>query len=147
MNVDGTEDKEILNFGEQVKVFADWHPDGERIVVLSESTGKGPQDYFSLGVYHWPTQGLRWLIDDPNRIIESEWVTRDGLVVVDEMKDTNHLTTYLDINTGKETSFPRLPGNLMPSRSGCGWHLDRPVLFSHFTCRAGSPASVCEKPV
>jgi dipeptidyl aminopeptidase/acylaminoacyl peptidase len=114
VNVDGTEDKEILNFGEQVKVFADWHPDGEHIVFISESTGKGSQDYFSLGVYHWPTQGLRWLIDDPSRIIESEWVTRDGLVVVDEMKDTNHLTTYLDINTGKEISFPRLPGNLLP---------------------------------
>jgi dipeptidyl aminopeptidase/acylaminoacyl peptidase len=65
-------------------------------------------------VYHWPTQGLRWLIDDPKRVIESEWVTRDGLVVVDEMKDANHLTTFMDIETGRETSFPRLPGNLLP---------------------------------
>ena len=114
VDVNGTGDKEILNFGDQVKVFADWHPDGEHIVFLSESTGQGPQDHFSLGVYHWPTQSLRWLIDDPARVIESEWVTRDGLVVVDEMQDANHLTTYLDINTGQETSFPRLPGNLLP---------------------------------
>ena len=114
VDVDGKQDKEILNFGEQVKVFADWHPDGEHIVFLSESTGNGPQDHFSLGVYHWPTQSIRWLIDDPNRVIESEWVTRDGLVVVDEMKDTNHLTTFLDITKGQETSFPRLPGNLLP---------------------------------
>jgi dipeptidyl aminopeptidase/acylaminoacyl peptidase len=114
VDVNGTGDKEILNFGDQVKVFADWHPDGEHIVFLSESTGQGPQDHFSLGVYHWPTQSLRWLIDDPARVIESEWVTRDGLVVVDEMQDSNHLTTYLDINTGQETSFPCLPGNLLP---------------------------------
>jgi dipeptidyl aminopeptidase/acylaminoacyl peptidase len=114
VDVDGKDDKEILNFGEQVKVSADWHPDGENIVFLTESTGRGPQDHISLGVYHWPSQRLRWLIDDPARVIESEWVTRDGLVVVDEMKDTNHLTTCLDIFTGKETSFPRLPGNLLP---------------------------------
>jgi len=114
VDVDGKVDAEILNFGAQVKVFADWHPDSEHIVFMSESTGKGPQDHFSLGVYHWPTQGLRWLIDDPNRVIESEWITRDGLVVVDEMKDANHLTTFMDIETGQETSFPRLPGNLLP---------------------------------
>jgi dipeptidyl aminopeptidase/acylaminoacyl peptidase len=105
---------EILNFGEQVKVSADWHPDGEHIIFLSESTGDGPQDHLSLGVYHWPTHSIRWLIDDPMRVIESEWVTRDGLVVVDEMKDTHHLTTLLDIKSGLEIPFPRLPGNLLP---------------------------------
>ncbi len=98
--------KEILNFGEQVKVTADWHPDGEHIVFLSESTGKGPQDHFSLGVYHWSTQSIRWLIDDPSRVIENEWVTRDGLVVVDEAKDANHLTTFLDIKIRKRDLLP-----------------------------------------
>jgi dipeptidyl aminopeptidase/acylaminoacyl peptidase len=114
VDVDGTEDKEILNFGDQVKVFANWHPDSEHIIFLSESTGKGSQDYFSLGMYHWPTQSLRWLIDDPSRVIENEWVTRDGLVVVDEMQDANHSTTCLNIQTGQENTFPRLPGNLLP---------------------------------
>jgi dipeptidyl aminopeptidase/acylaminoacyl peptidase len=114
VDVEGKQDKEILNFGEDVKVTADWHPDGEHIVFLSESTGKGSQDHFSLGVYHWPTQCTRWLIDDPSRVIENEWVTRDGLVVVDEAKDANHLTTFLDIKSGKEIYFPRLPGNLLP---------------------------------
>jgi dipeptidyl aminopeptidase/acylaminoacyl peptidase len=114
VDVDGHQDVEILNFGDEFKIFADWHPDGEHIVFLSESTGKGPQDHLSLGVYHWPTQSLRWLIDDPSRVIEGESVTRDGLVVVDEMGDTNHLTTCLDIQTGQETPFPRLPGNLIP---------------------------------
>jgi dipeptidyl aminopeptidase/acylaminoacyl peptidase len=114
VDVDGHSDKEILNFGDQVKVFADWHPDGEHIVFLSESTGDGRKDHFSLGVYHWPTGSLRWLIDDPNRLIESQWVTRDGLVVVDEMSDATHLATCQDIHTGVETAFPRLPGNLLP---------------------------------
>ncbi len=111
---DGKEEHEILNFGEAIKVFAHWHPDNEHIVFMSESTGNGPQDHFSLGVYHWPSKELRWLIDDPERAIESHWVTRDGLVVVDELSASNHVTSYLDIHTGQETAFPRLPGNLMP---------------------------------
>ena len=114
VDVDGKQDVEILNFGEDVKVFAEWHPDGEHIVFLSESTGNGSKDHLSLGVYHWPSQEMGWLIDDPNRVIESFWVTRDGLVVVDEMRDTNHLATWLDIHNGQESPFPRLPGNLLP---------------------------------
>jgi dipeptidyl aminopeptidase/acylaminoacyl peptidase len=114
VDVNGNDDQEILNFGADVKVFAHWHPDSENVVFISESTGKGPQNHLSLGVYHWPTKQLRWLIDDPNRYIESEWVTRDGLVVVDELNQANHLPTWLDIHTGHENSFPRLPGNLLP---------------------------------
>lgn len=114
VDVDGKEDKEILNFGGDVKVFAEWHPDNEQIIFLSESTGGGLQDHISLGVYHWPTGKLRWLIDDPKRAIESKWVTRDGMVVVDEVRNASHKATWLDLITGVETSFPHLPGNLLP---------------------------------
>jgi dipeptidyl aminopeptidase/acylaminoacyl peptidase len=111
---EGKDAQEILNFGDSVKIFAHWHPDSEHVVFMSESTGHGPQEYVSLGVYHWPSKQTRWLIDDPQRSIESHWVTRHGLVVVDEMKATNHHTTFLDIHTGRETAFPRMPGNLLP---------------------------------
>jgi dipeptidyl aminopeptidase/acylaminoacyl peptidase len=141
VDVNGSQDEEILNFGAQVKVFADWHPDGEHIVFLSESTGDGNKDHFSLGVYHWPTHSLRWLIDDPNRVIESQWVTRHGLVVVDEMKDANHLTTCLDISTGHETSFPRLQGNLIP----LGQALDGTWIALYYS--ATSPAELVRLPL
>jgi dipeptidyl aminopeptidase/acylaminoacyl peptidase len=114
VDVQGNDDQEILNFGDSIKVFAHWHPDNEHIVFLSESTGHGPQDHFSLGVYHWPTKALRWLIDDPDRAIESHWITRHGLVVVDELNIANHICTSLDIHSGQEMSFPCLPGNLLP---------------------------------
>ena len=114
VDVEGEADREILNFGDQTKVFAHWHPDNEHIVFQSESTGNGLQDHISLGVYHWPTKVVRWLIDDPERVIEGHWVTRDGLVVVDEVQAANHCASYLDIQDGKEIPFPRLPGNLMP---------------------------------
>jgi dipeptidyl aminopeptidase/acylaminoacyl peptidase len=118
VDVEGKHDEEILNFGNDKKVFAHWHPDNEHIVFLSESTGRGQQDHFSLGAYHWPSKGLSWLVDDSLRDIEGFWITRDGLVIVDEIHDTNHLTSYIDIHTGRETAFPRLPGNLLPVGQG-----------------------------
>lgn len=114
VDVDGDQDAEILNFGNDVKVFAHWHTDNEHVVFLSESTGNGPQDHFSLGVYHYPSQQLRWLIDDPKRLIEGFWVTRHGLVVVDDLQAAHHQTSALDIHDGRENAFPRLPGNLLP---------------------------------
>jgi acetyl esterase/lipase len=107
-------DREILNYGDRVKVFSDWHTDSENIVFLSESTGKGNQQHFSLGVYHWPTAQVRWLIDDPLRTIESKWVTPDGTIVVDEMFQARHVATQIDLQGGAEQPFPRLPGNLLP---------------------------------
>ena len=140
VDADGDNDREILNFGNDKKVFAHWHPDNEHIIFLSESTGHGPQDHFSLGVYHWPSQDLRWLIDSHKRVIEGFWVTRDGLVVVDEMQDANHLTSYLDIHTGQETAFPRLPGNLLP----IGQTLDGTWIAKYYS--ATSPTELVRMP-
>lgn len=114
VDVEGKSDEEILNFGDQYKVFARWFPDGENILVRSESKDGNPQDHMSLGVYHWPSKTMRWLIDDPERAIEGAWISPDGLIVVDEMIDANHRPTFIDPETGEETAFPRLPGNLLP---------------------------------
>jgi acetyl esterase/lipase len=123
VDVDGKQDKEILNYGAEIKVFAEWFADNEHIIFLSESTGHGTQDYLSLGAYHWPTGQVRWLIDDPRRFLEGKWVTRDGVVVVDEVRNANHHTTWLDFITGQETSFPHLAGNLLPlgQAEDCVW--------------------------
>jgi dipeptidyl aminopeptidase/acylaminoacyl peptidase len=122
VDVQGRNDQEILNFGDRCKVFARWFPDGEHILVLSESTGgrlhespQGrPQDHQSLGIYHWPTGELRWLIDDPQRSIEGTWVSPEGTVVVDEMLNAGHVATYIELPSRAERPFPRLPGNLLP---------------------------------
>lgn len=123
VDVDGKQDKEILNFGADIKVSAEWFPDNEHIIFLSESTGHGLQDYLSLGAFHFPSGDLRWLIDDPQRTLEGKWVTRDGVVIVDEVRDANHHTTWLDFITGTETRFPQLPGNLLPlgQAEDCVW--------------------------
>ena len=35
--VDGLKDRELFNFGDAIKVFANWHPDGKRALVLAET--------------------------------------------------------------------------------------------------------------
>jgi dipeptidyl aminopeptidase/acylaminoacyl peptidase len=114
VDIDGKDDHEILNFGDAVKTYARWFPDSERILFLSESTGRGPQAHLSLGIYHCSTGEIIWLLDDPHRFIESAWVTPDGLVVVDEIRDAGHSFSYIDTATGVETAFLRLAGNLLP---------------------------------
>ena len=110
-------DREILNFGARHKLFARWFPDGEHILVLSESTGDGPQQHASLGIYHWPGASIRWLIDDPARYIKGAWTSPDGRIIVDEIRDACHRPTWLDPVSGQEKPFPNLPGNLLP----LGW--------------------------
>jgi dipeptidyl aminopeptidase/acylaminoacyl peptidase len=114
VDVEGQEDREILNFGDQIKVTAHWFPDGERLLVLSESRDGRQQEHYSLGVYHWPSGEMHWLLDDPSRSIEGARVSPDGLIVVEELREARRVPTFIDPITGVETPFPSLPGNLRP---------------------------------
>lgn len=114
LDVDSGEDREILNFGAKVKVFARWFPDSQNILVISEGTGNGQQNHTSLGVYHWPSASLRWLVDDPGRSIESAWVAPDGAIIVDEICQAVHQPTFLESNPTLVTAFPVVQGNLQP---------------------------------
>jgi dipeptidyl aminopeptidase/acylaminoacyl peptidase len=112
--VEGESDREILNFGDEFKVYAHWFPDSERLMVLSESVDGGAQDHQSLGVYHLQSEEMQWLVDDPQRMIEGAWVTPGGLIVVDEIRNANHMPSFIDVEGGEEKPFPRRPGNLLP---------------------------------
>ncbi len=114
VDVEGHEDREVLNFGDTVKAVATWFPDGERILVLSESRGGQPQTYRSLGIYHRSSGEIRWLIDDPRRNVEDALLSPDGSIVVDEVQDAGHIPSWIDAETGIETAFPGLSGNLLP---------------------------------
>ena len=116
VDIEGKQDSELFNFGEQVKVYARWFPDGERILVLSENSGHRPQQHISLGVYSLPQERMHWLIDDPQRNIENAHVAPDGLIVVDEVIDGGHRPSFLDPQSGQEIPFTAVRGNLLPLR-------------------------------
>lgn len=113
VDVEGREDREILNFGARAKVFARWLPDGERILVLAENLDASPP-YQRLGLYHRRTGELRWLVDDRERHLEGAWVTPGGQIVLDEIREARHHPSWLDPDTGAEHPFPDPGGNLIP---------------------------------
>jgi dipeptidyl aminopeptidase/acylaminoacyl peptidase len=113
VDINGQEDREILNFGEEVKAFASWFPDGERIVVLCEM-----DHYRKLGVWNRTSEVLVWLIDDPERNIETAFVPPNGnRIVVIEVKEARVQSSLLNPETGEEIHLPKSQFNLIPMAS------------------------------
>ncbi len=110
VDIEGRQDREILNVGPDVKVFASWFPDGERVVALAET-----RTHRRLGVWTLSDNSLRWLLDDPARNIEDAFVPfgSEHIVVV-EIEQARRRCSLLHPQTGKETPFPAVSGNLVP---------------------------------
>lgn len=113
VNLDGSNDHEIFNFGDQVKTFATWLPDGKRLLVTTETP-----THKKIGMYDIASRETRWLLDDPSRNIEHAFVPRPAIeygetrVVVIEITEAQSRRTLLDIETGEETLIPAFSGNL-----------------------------------
>ncbi|NPV75471.1 MAG: S9 family peptidase [Anaerolineae bacterium] len=143
------EDREILNTGDDLKVFARWFPDGDHLAVLAE-TGDNPTNrYNRLGVYSIQDGALRWLLDDPRRDLQSVWVGRDGRVIVNEVHQAARCPTLLDPHSGVELPFPQTGGNLLPLGPsafgewvGVYYAADSPEEIVRFRFEPGKPAAM-----
>jgi dipeptidyl aminopeptidase/acylaminoacyl peptidase len=110
VDIEGGEDREILNFGPEVKTLASWFPDGQRVLVLAER-----ETHRRLGVWDLKGSTLRWLLDDPARNIEKAFVPyRSNRIVVLEVQEARTRASLLDPVTGEESYLPSVPGNLIP---------------------------------
>jgi dipeptidyl aminopeptidase/acylaminoacyl peptidase len=110
VDIHGQDDREILNFGAEVKTLASWFPDGNRVVVLTEEG-----HYRKLGVWNRTNEVLVWLVDDPGRNIEAAFVPPNGdRIVLIEIKEARIRASLLNPDTGEEIQLPRLPFNLIP---------------------------------
>lgn len=110
VDIEGKEDREILNFGPAVKTYAHWLPDGQRAVVLVET-----ETHRRLGIWHLSTGEIDWRLDDAGRDIEDAFAPHgsDHIVVVEN--DQGRVRgSLLDVETGVEVSLPPTPGNLTP---------------------------------
>ncbi|MBV9279398.1 MAG: PD40 domain-containing protein, partial [Chloroflexi bacterium] len=108
VDVEGRDDREILNAGPSAKVFASWFPDGRRVLFLAESGA-----YRRLGVWQLGDGAVRWLLDDPSRNVEWAFVPRGGTgstAVVAEVREARTCASLLDVETGREAPLPDLPG-------------------------------------
>lgn len=108
VDIEGKEDREIINCGPSLKVYASWFPDNQRVVVLAET-----ETHRRLGVWSRSDEVLRWLIDDPVRNIEAAFVppNNDHIVVLEVQQARRH-ASLVDPDTGEETTLPESPMNV-----------------------------------
>jgi dipeptidyl aminopeptidase/acylaminoacyl peptidase len=110
VDVQGREDREILNAGADKKVHAWWLPDGQRALVLAEL-----ETHQRVGVWDLKSDTVQWLLDDPARNVESAYVPHVGeQVVLVEYKEACVHSSLLNVGTGAETALPSAPGSLIP---------------------------------
>ncbi|HEY8286477.1 MAG TPA: prolyl oligopeptidase family serine peptidase [Chloroflexota bacterium] len=110
VDIEGRDDREVINVGAARKVSASWLPDGTRAIVLAET-----DTHRRVGLWDLETGGLRWLLDDPDRNVEDVQVPHgsDHAVVV-EVKEARVHASLLAIETGHEARIPSVAGELIP---------------------------------
>jgi dipeptidyl aminopeptidase/acylaminoacyl peptidase len=108
VDIEGRDDREILNFGPRVKAYASWFPDGRRVLFVVET-----ESHHRLGV--WEEGSVSWLLDDPRRNVEDAFVPPNGgPVVVAEVDRARTRATLLDPEGGIEEDVPSVVGSLLP---------------------------------
>jgi len=104
VDIDGKEDKEILNFGDKIKVSASWCPNGEEIVFISET-----DTYRKVGIFHISDNSIKWILDEATRNIEEAYVPRGSeQVVINENKNAQTNISLLDWMSLEEITFTEL---------------------------------------
>ena len=110
VDIEGREDREIINVGADRKAHASWLPDGQRALVLAE-TGT----HRRVGIWALADGSLRWLLDDPARNIERAYVPHNSAqAVLIEVRDARPRASLLDLETGTETRVAEIAGALLP---------------------------------
>ncbi len=112
VDIEGSDDREILNYGPAVKVWASWFPDGRQAVVLAETP-----THRRVEVWDRLTGSTRVLLDDPARNIENVFIpagTDGRTAVLVEVRDAGAHASLLDTESGTEYPVPAVPGNLIP---------------------------------
>jgi dipeptidyl aminopeptidase/acylaminoacyl peptidase len=110
VDIEGHEDREILNFGPTVKASASWHHDDRRVLFVVEAGS-----YRKVGVWSMDDEPVRWLVDDPSRSIEYAFVPPNGgPAVMVGVEQARIRASLLEVEGGVETPLEHTRGNLVP---------------------------------
>ena len=147
VDIDGIEDREILNFGAQAKASASWLPDGRRVIFVAEAGS-----YRRLGV--WDDGSVRWLIDDPARNVGYAFAPPNGgPAVVVGAEQARVRASLVDVESGVETDLRHDRGNLVPLAQAEDGHwtcvyydATHPVDLVRYGADGGEPASLTGLP-
>jgi len=115
VDTEGEEDREILNFGPKAKVQAVWLPDGQHVGFITETKDGKVQKYYSLGIHDIETEGINWLIDEPDRNIERIYSPANShhLIVLEYQKAMVR-PSIIDLTNMEERFLPKIRGSLIP---------------------------------
>ena len=149
VDVEGSEDREILNFGPTVKVSAFWLSDGRRVLFVVEAG-----TYRRLGEWSMDDASVRWLVDDPGRSIEYAFAPPNGgPAVVVGVEQARVRASLLDVEGGTETPLEHAKGNLVPlapADDGCWictyYDARHPVDLVRYGERYAEPSSLTGLP-
>jgi len=110
VDIDGQNDREILNFGDDVKGFASWFPGKHKILIIAET-----KTHRKLGVLDLTDENPEWILDDPHRNIEDAYVPYGSKeIVVIENHGARIHASLLDPSSRNETKLSSDGGNLIP---------------------------------
>jgi len=113
VDIEGRDDREILNFGDRARVRPSWLPDGRRIIFLVETE----ENERRLGLWDLETEEISWLIEDPEeaQYIEEAYVPFGSpYAVLLEVREARVCPRLLHLGSGEEIRLPEIPGNLIP---------------------------------
>ena len=109
-DIEGNNDHEIFSAGNDKKAYGSWLPDGKRLLIRAET-----ETHFRVGVWSLESESIRWLIDDPNRYLESVHAPfGTNQIVISEVKEARLQSSLFDLTTGVETQLDITNGNLQP---------------------------------
>ncbi len=109
-DVEGRDDREIVNLGAGVKAHASWFPDGQHALVVGET-----ETHKRVGVWGLRDGFLRWVLDDAARCVEHAFAPHGSdRVVVVEVREARACSSLLDVETGQETPVRPAGASLIP---------------------------------
>ncbi|MEE9197431.1 MAG: prolyl oligopeptidase family serine peptidase, partial [bacterium] len=116
VGLDGTDDREVLNFGDEADVSATWTFDG-RVAFLTDSLEGKRQERGSVGLYDPSSEATEWVLqpeEDPRNIeaIGNPYPRRH--LVLQETQDARDRSYIRDLRSGDEVLVASPGGTLTP---------------------------------
>ncbi len=123
INVDGEDDREILNFGKKAKVEASWLPDSRNIVFVTDSFNDKRLDKRLAGIFSVDKEEVFWILESPetpNRKYDfsKAYVSRfdPNILVLIEIIKAKQSVYFYNLNDRTLVPFPRFEtGTLLPT--------------------------------
>ncbi|UCE13381.1 MAG: S9 family peptidase [Candidatus Heimdallarchaeota archaeon] len=126
INSDGTQDREILNFGDEAKVQASWHPDSENIVFVTDSFNGERLKTRLTGLCSIKNESFEWINksgdligpDLSNHDFNQAKISRyePEILILNETLKSKTKTYFYNLKSYRVTPFPELKGTLLPTQ-------------------------------